>query len=101
MKIGKFELDDWKWCVTFGCGPDNKTVCGWFREIHYDYVSNMPGCVALYTTDANNNWEVKFWYELDFLNKIYNQKIMVGSEDEVKSLIDSFLVRISGLTAFL
>lgn len=100
-QLGKHNILDWRWNAAFGCGPNNETVCGWFRDIEYDYFSTMPGCIALYQTDDPNVWELKFWHELEFLNRLIKHGTLVGTADEIKQHVDDLVVRINKLLPFI
>ena len=101
MRFGKYNLLPWKWNVAFGCGPNNITVSGWYRNIEYDYHSTMPGCIALYATDDPNVWELKFWHELEFINRMIKHGTVVGTADELKEHIDNLVARINKLLSFI
>ena len=101
LKIGKVELRPWKWAIYFGCGPNNDTVSGWYREDFHNYEEVTSGSVALYTTKLTNVWHLKFWHDLDFLNDLYGQEFVTGDEDEIKQRVDKFLIRIVNLLPFI
>jgi hypothetical protein len=87
--------------MAVGCGPNNDTVCGWFRDIECEYFSTMPGCIALYKTSDPNVWELKFWYELAFLNKLIKHGMLPGPADEIKLHIDNLVIRVNKLLPFI
>jgi hypothetical protein len=51
--------------------------------------------------DNDNEWYVRFDYDLNFLNKYFPNPNITGTAEEAKRQVDDFLIRMSKLKAFL
>ena len=97
IKFGRFELEDWKHSLCFGCGPDNVTIESWYREsFSFDKES---ASVFLYVTKDSNVWDLKYWNALDFLNKFVDSRV-VGTLEEATNYVDNFIIKINQYRAF-
>lgn len=79
------------------------TIKGWFRNLEEkdNINSKYSSCIALYSTKTPNVWEIAFWYDLYFLDVLFNKRFISGSEDEVKMEVDLFIKKMIRLRSFL
>lgn len=90
LKFGNLELKDW-----YEGGR------GWIRTSNF----NGAGALMIYkrSIDPPDLWIPLFISGLDYLQDIFEEKYprLIGTDEEAKLVVDNFLIRMSGLIAFL
>jgi hypothetical protein len=95
MKFKNGVLTEWSYSSYHSV---NGTTDGWYRSIGDN---STIGYVYLYETNQENVWEIKFWYSLESLGDVFNCRFIIGTLDEAKIRIDTFLTKINNLRAFI
>lgn len=103
IKFGKIELDEWCSQEDYSYG----TEIMWYRKLipYQDYDSTIMVNVRIL---GANYCYANFYSQLAFLHKYFPTNIedgfstsMKGDLEFAKNYVDKFLIRMSGLTAFL
>ena len=91
IKIGKITLKDWE------DGHDG------FVRLSVEEIATGLHIFRLYPLTHKNNWYCEFRGSLGYLTPIFREKykILSGDENEVKSIVDQFLIKMNKLKAFL
>jgi hypothetical protein len=101
IKIGKIELCDWQ-KYSYGPGALNsRRIIKLLNRFSKGNSKGIYGAVDLAVIENFPDvWNIKFYYDLAFLNNIHAHSQFTGTEEQVKEYTDNFLIRISKLLVF-
>ena len=91
MKIGDIELKDWEIRNN-----------AFFVRSSLEWISTELHLYRLYPLTHYNNWRCRFYGSLSYLAPIFRVKYkrLLGDENEVKSIVDAFLIKMNNLIVF-
>lgn len=98
IKIGKIELEDWRFTTT-----------GLPARYSPNFSRDVDACIILYREYINDEkynwaWKPSFNHKLYVLNKVFANAYgthIKGTSETAQNIVDNFLRRIDGLASFI